>query len=680
MKPLGPRQERWLMVGILLIAAFFRFHAPDAVPPGPSHDELRMMDLGELIVQGQRPIHWKISYSAEPLYMYLLALVMPVWGFTPFGARLVTRFTGLLLIPVMHRLTRRLFGRHIALFTSGVVAVTWWPVFFSRVALRGITLPLVFTAAVICLWRGLDLGGGASRGAGRRPRWGWLVAAGVLMGSTWYTFTAARGLVILLPVLLIYLGLLGALSLQGLWRAALLTLGVAALVIAPFVYEMQVHPGVPETRLDQLGGIIDRLMVGDLLPFARQAVRSLGLFAVTGDPNWRYNLAGRPVLGPALGLLAMLGVLLSIIRWQQARYFVLVTWLLLGLAPSMLTPDAPSFVRGIGALPAALVFPAIGAAAVWRWILSRAGRGRRGLVALLFALLLLLNAMSTFRSLFVTWPAQPEVQDIYQAALTEAFRDLNRSNVEGALWISEPFPDDRHLLLSKRVLHRETLDPHWFNADRALILPSPDGPRRYLLPRFVEPDQVLFQRWMEDAVVIMEGRTPSSGQSAYRVYQVEGGPWVERELSRLTAQSTTSLEPGGASAVSLPARFGDTITLLGYELVDDRLTVGQQLHLTVYWQVDGPVFQPLASFAHLLDRQNTIVGQYDGFDVPPWQWEPDAVVGQVYRFPVSEGAQPGAHWLEVGLYDAQTQERLPVVDREGGTLGDRLVLEAVTVE
>lgn len=678
----GPHLELWLMVGILLVAALFRFYAPNAMPPGPSHDELRMMDLGEMIVEGERPIHWKISYSAEPIFMYLLALAMPIWEFTPFAARLVTRYAGLLLIPVAHCLTRRLFGRRIALFTSGVLAVTWWPLFFSRVALRGITLPLTFAGAIIFLWRGLALEGEGTPKARKKVRWGWLVAGGALMGLTWYTFTAARALTVLLPMLFAYLGLSGPIPLRQLGRIALVTLGIASAVAAPFIYEVRVHPGAPETRLDQLGGVIDRLSAGDLVPFAKQALNTAGLFLVTGDPNWRYNIAERPVFGPVLGALAILGLALSIAHWRQPRHALLILWLLLGLAPSVLTPEAPSFVRGIGALPVVAVFPAIGAVAICDWIALRTGRNLSRLAAVLLILPVPLNGLVTFRESFFVWTARPEVREIYQASLTEAFRDLNHSNLEGPLWVSEPFPDDRHLLLAKRVLHRKAIELRWFDANRALILPPASGARRYLLADFAEPDQRLFARWMGGSTELLERQTdsPASETSTYRLHQAVGGPWVEEELSQIIAQSTASLDLEAEHPVTLPSRFEELATLLGYELVEDRLAPEDQVHVTVYWRVHKPVHEPIASFVHLLDQENNVVGQYDGFDVPPWHWEPGAVIAQVYRFTVDEHAREGPHWLEAGLYHSETMERLMVVDEAGFVLGDRLVLQRVTLE
>jgi 4-amino-4-deoxy-L-arabinose transferase-like glycosyltransferase len=668
------RVELALLVAILLVAAFFRFHRPDSVPPGPSHDELRMMDLGELIVEGERPIHWTISYSAEPLFMYLLALAMPTWGFTPFGARIVTRFAGLLLIPVVHILTRRLFGRRAALVASGALAVTWWPVFFSRVALRGITLPLTFTAAIYFLWRGLGLDGARETSRVKTVHWGRLALGGGLMGLTWYTFTAARGLVILLPLWLAHLALVRLISIKQLWRVALVTLGLAVLVAAPFVYEMSVHPGAPEARLDQLDDVIEELRASNLFPFVRQTANTLGLFILTGDPNWRYNVSGRPIFGLGLGGLAILGLLVSIARWRQPRYFLLLTWLLLGLAPSMLTPEAPSFVRAIGALPTAAMLAGVGAVTAWDWIKKPV------FSQFLLALLLVLNGLSTFRALFITWPVQSQVREIYQAALTEAFQDLNHSGLAGPLWISVPFPDDRHLLLVRRILQRDEIEPHWFNSSRAMILPPADGVRRYLFADFAAPDPTLFTRWMSKATVILAGKAPNTEELSYQVYQAEGGPWVEQELAKIAARSPAFADLETQRVIRMPAHFEEKVALLGYELADDRLASGEEVHLVIYWRVQGPVYEPLSSFVHLLNGQNNIVGQYDGFDAPPWHWEPGAVVAQVYRFPVGWDAQPGAHWLEAGLYNPQTLERWHIVDDAGASLGDHLLLKEILVQ
>ena len=56
------------------------------------------------------------------------------------------RFTSLavamLTLAASFRLTRRLFGSVAAPVSLALVGVTFWPLFFARVAVRGMTLPL----------------------------------------------------------------------------------------------------------------------------------------------------------------------------------------------------------------------------------------------------------------------------------------------------------------------------------------------------------------------------------------------------------------------------------------------------------------------------------------------------------------------------------------------------------
>jgi hypothetical protein len=124
------------------------------------------------------------------------------------------------------------------------------------------------------------------------------------------------------------------------------------------------------------------------------------------------------------------------------------------------------------------------------------------------------------------------------------------------------------------------------------------------------------------------------------------------------------------------AVFGDQIALLGY----DATTQGAEHTLTLYWQAVGHVEGDWTVFVHVYDPANeAIVSQWDA---PPLQgiyptswWREGEVVSDPVLLDLS-GVAPGEYRLAVGLYDAQTWVRLPIVDASGAPVpGDRLVLE-----
>lgn len=87
------------------------------------------------------------NYSC-PTYCYPTAYLVKVFGDTPATYRLLAVLAGLLLIPTIFLITRRLFNKHIALLASFFLTFSYWQVAWSRQA-RWYTL---FT---LLFWLGL---------------------------------------------------------------------------------------------------------------------------------------------------------------------------------------------------------------------------------------------------------------------------------------------------------------------------------------------------------------------------------------------------------------------------------------------------------------------------------------------------------------------------------------------
>ncbi len=91
---------------------------------------------------------------------------------------------------------------------------------------------------------------------------------------------------------------------------------MAALVAAPLFLYLANNPGL-EVRIDELSAPLRAAAGGDLAPLWANARGALRLFTIEGDRTWRYNLPGKPFLGPVMGVLFYVG-LLSPAGWPSA--------------------------------------------------------------------------------------------------------------------------------------------------------------------------------------------------------------------------------------------------------------------------------------------------------------------------------------------------------------------------
>ncbi len=129
----------------------------------------------------------------------------------------------------------------------------------------------------------------------------------------------------------------------------------------------------------------------------------------------------------------------------------------------------------------------------------------------------------------------------------------------------------------------------------------------------------------------------------------------------------------------LTATLGGQVGLLGYDISAEKITPGDTLILTLYWQALAEMDENYTVFTHLLAPDGTTTGQRDSHPVngtyPTSLWMAGEVVTDVYEIPIRADAAPGAQWLEVGMYVAETGDRLST-----GTPHDAIGLQTITLE
>ena len=665
--------QRWelgALIAILLVAAALRLVALGDVPPGPGYDELQNSLLVERVLAGEWAIYFPENHGQEPLYPTLEALAVRLLGWSVFSLRLPGALLGVLSVLALYLVGRRLTNRRGALLAAAFQAISFWPLLETRMALETSLLPPLAALAMLFLARGLD--------ERARPRWRALLdfaLVGLLLGGHVYAYTPGRVMPLLPLGLLAYLLLLDRATLRRLWPGLLLLCLVTLLVVAPLALFLHIHPEAEE-RIDQLSGPLAALRQGDFYPVLKTAAGTLCMFTLRGEPQWLYNISGRPVFDPFTSLFFYVGLVLCIARLRQWRYGVTLLWLLVGLGPALVSPPSGSFTHTLAAQPAVYLVLAAGVDAAWEWLARR----RAWAGPLTVALLLALNGTLSCRAYFVTWASGPQVRELYQGGVTAIARELDAHDPPGPVAVGAPYVNYWHpwnAVGFDLALRREDLDVRWFNPAGSWVWPAGAGPATCYFPTDPLGPQT-FCPALEKLFIADAALLPAADEG-FTAFRIANPAALEERLGTLTGTPPAwPPELAHLPPPTLPLVFGDRFALLGVELEKDTTAPGGELRLITYWQVLAADPAPVVVFVHLTSDGQDIRGQQDWLDVRTDSLQPGDRFAQVHRVPVKPETPPGTYHLQLGLYGPDTLLRLPIATGAEGT-ADRVWVGKVLV-
>ncbi len=653
---------------VLLVAAFFRLYRLDEIAPGVTHDETDTGYFAAAVYRGQpSQVIAPYGYAYQPFTMYSGALFMALFGPNDLALRFHSAFWGMVLIVFTYLWARRLFGVTVGLGGAALMAVSFWTVCDSRFALNSAPAPALFTAATYFLWRALDSrqGDKGTRGQGEWRAWGLFA---VLLAASFYVYEAALAAAASLGLLWLYLALFDCARFRrhGLWLAG--ALAVAGLLAAPHLLDPHSW-GRPNTLSEPLR----EAWRGNWKPLAANIVSGLGTLSFKGDTLVTYNLPGRPIFDPLVSLFFYGGVALCLARWRKPAYAFMLFWAAMGMVPTLILGEWTSTLHSKAAETPLMVLPALGAVEAGRFVARRWGKRLGKVFAGICVAWLFAVAAFTARDYFIRWGESPETRAAYFHNLVSILDYLNESDHRDKVALSSPFPDQPlDPFIAEMRLRRTDLTLHWFDARRALVLPDTSRslfilpPNTPLNPYFAER---LDLRLIERVNLRVGDVDPYFDVFEWRPPAV---------LDRFVAPAVLTATAGGGT-VTLPVSFG-AVELVAYDVPERRIVSGGTVTVVTVWRVLDPEVLPAPPhvygraaviFVHALGADNTLVGQEDRLDAPAWNWRAGDWIVQLHRFPVE--APPGPYYLEVGLYNREDVQRLPVLVN-GAVVDDHVLL------
>lgn len=181
------KKERFLILAIFGLAVILRFYKLTVIPPGLYVDEAAIgynsysiASTGKDEYGKSFPVYFRSFGDYKmPLYIYLSAIPIKLFGLNVFSVRFLSALSGSLMIFVVYFLVKNLFPKEkrVAFLSALLLAILPWTVFLSRMALE-MQLGLFFLLlALLFHQKALQ---------GLRLRW-WL-STGVLYALTSYAY------------------------------------------------------------------------------------------------------------------------------------------------------------------------------------------------------------------------------------------------------------------------------------------------------------------------------------------------------------------------------------------------------------------------------------------------------------------------------------------------------------
>ena len=618
-------RARWALLAILLLAAALRLYRAGEM-------SLRADEAVNILLALKEPSEIVRTFIADdphqPLYYLILHFWMRVAGTTELAARFPTIFAGIVLVALVYVLGRQLFPRHcaIALVAAALAAINpsliWDAQDVYMYALLASTLLISFIAFLRVMQTNAS-------------RIDWLIYviacaaslhlhyfaafALVAQGAVWFFFVVTRQLPARKTIAWIIAS--GAVILLFVpWLVVafpLLTSFNSDFLPAFSWWEMLLRAlnafSVGRTDARLLPTVVDPL-TGNILSIGFLVIFGYGLYASTIRNDW----LARATLFVYLG-----GALLAILLFSLWHFPIFDERYILFLTPAF----ALILARGLVIAREQIR---------WRWI---------SILAFTFVGLASVNSLYNYFYM-PAFAKSPDWRGFVQQIVIAA---------QPGDVVLQNYPDPAlPYYLQERV--PRVLLPHAGSA----TMPEINADLQHLTTKYT---RVWFQA------------------APYSTWDTDG--LVETWLRRHARLVSTSELRGLRLALYLPASialrqaeptdatFAEQIRLRAFDSDAREKTArpGTALRVTLYWQAITRPTRAATVFVHLYDAAGRLWSQQDNVPVngtfPTTDWESDIIVVDEYMLTIPAAAPSGKYFVQVGMYDSQTRERLIVVDSRG---------------
>jgi len=486
---MGKYKNFWILLLILIIATFLRLYQLKTIPPGLYPDEaMNGNNALEALRTGDFKVFYPENNGREGLLINIQALFLKFFGVNePWVLRLPSAIFGILTVLGIYFLGKELFSEDyeirnqyestktndslsyirkkfvfrseaIGLLAAFFLATSFWHINFSRIGFRAIMAPFFLVWSVFFLLKAFR---------SRHSTFYVLLStfSGILFGLGFYTYIAYRVMPLLIFAVIFYY-----------WRKSRregsqkkLLLSIFYFLFSAFIVALPIGIYFLKQPADFLGRTSQISIFSSQTPFkdlGLNILKTVGMFNVRGDWNWRHNYSGRPELFWPVGILFLLGVWLCVsYLWKSFRLraamrpsghgffalaeksgtespaksragtfsgsanenfsiLLLFVWFILATIPVVVSNESlPHALRSILTVPPVFILAALGGIKLYAFLKKYVRQYWLIPATIVFLSLLVFEAYNTY---FVLWANNQNTADAFNADYVRIAEEINQ--------------------------------------------------------------------------------------------------------------------------------------------------------------------------------------------------------------------------------------------------------------
>lgn len=425
----------WIIFGLIILTAiFFRFYKLNSLPPGVFTDEAANgLDIFRILQNQDYRIIYDTNGPREALFFYMQAVFVYFMGNTGLALRMAPALMGVVSVIAVFFATKEWTNRRTALFASFLFAISPWVVIIQRDGFRASLVPL-FVALVLLF----------AAKAYTKGKYLYYILAGVFMGLGFYTYNSFSMMLVVMVLGVVYLVIMRRKWLMQNWKKLLLSLAVFGITAIPIIYANIKLSENSFSRSSDVSFLNKDLNKGQpVQALLSSTAKTLLQYNFYGDENSRHNIPGQPYLNTFVGLMFILGIVVSVYNFKKPRYAFLLIILSAMLLPTILSASAiPHGLRSIGtAVP---VFMLVGVGAnymLFIWYKTfPVNRLARIVGVTIICVLLALSLVQAYRQYFLAWAQDEQTFKAYNESANTIAKYLiknNQSSIKNYIVINE---------------------------------------------------------------------------------------------------------------------------------------------------------------------------------------------------------------------------------------------------